>query len=1497
MRNLKRALSLTLASVMLLGMMVVGSSAAAGYDDVKDTDNVEAIEVAQAIEVMVGDERGFGPDRPVNRAEMAVVMGKLLNLDYNYYATSCPFNDVYDWARGWVGACYANKIVSGRGEGVYDPGATVTAVEAASMLMRALGYFQYQNDYQDGFELSTVRMGTKIGIFDQVGSSATDPMTRNQVAQMVLNALQTGMVEPDGQTINLTTPEGQVYTGKVNYVNITSNKPFARAISSTQATSVGSTNDGAIVELGEQLYNGELKLYKYTDDDFMRPARTWEFDGKTIGTYMKKENIRETYTDGVSRRELYDLLGRSSLNDYDFKYYVDGVESTDITAANILTRTTKDYGTTGRGVLTQVFVDTEAETIDITSVNTWLAKATADYNATRESVVLNVYNNYTGTPSRTTTIAKTVGLADVPAVENVKKDQYVLVNWSGKDQANGVYEVVEIADVEILSNSTLTKFSKGSSSDPQSDKVGHEAIFSSVTTNGTEYKNSKKAYYSDEALDLYNNNLLTNKTYNVYLDKYGYAIGVDLYAGDDNYVFISGIKLNNSPIAVTRADANAIFTDGTAKTISVNVKDSNKNIETVQRGSLSGKAYFEKFGSTYYDADHENAVVNRWYTYTVDKDNVYTLTPAARMLTTRQAAAKTIKCDNVVLDRTAPTIGDPAPHATAAERIYGNDASVYIIPELDHVSGTSVTNKVITGVDGLYTGVQNVEIEVGYNATAGAKLVVGSDNTELYDSVYAVYDKNNYVIAAVIVGEAKGTSANYAYILTAAESEEIIDDTYYWTFKAVVDGAEQKLTVKSKFANTINSLLPGHVQELRYTDEYVTSIKNVGTTKFYTSPAAEINENVHEVYDVGHVHHFSECVTSTDCSFTGYTYPTSARLSAATAPDLHVEGRTLKLGLDSAADHGLTLVSESTPAVVIQYEDNEKETRYYSSVSAALSSLGDADGNYTDGKLGFAGRITAVLNSQGVAKWVVINSDTPVNTKAGNLTGSTCEITVHRILNISGVQQALQDIVIKKSTSTLVDMGTYKQWNVNAYTDLPGVAGYKPAISTLPVRYTNGVRTYEITFQYVATVNNGNQILTSTPTAGASNTGTMVVGAATITDGTTNTVKVAITSGAPAEGDTIVVPVTTKSTGALDSGSATLTFKGGKWNTGTITVTSEDGFPRTYTVSVDLSNAKTPTISSTSACTGTGNGTATTTLSGKNINVKIVDGSTAFATGDKFTVTLAAATKGTLTDEAGNAVTTVTVEKKASGWEATPAKVVGTAQDGTSETYTFVMSAALSDTVSFTATATAQTDTNSDITIDSTSTTKTEPAATPGAKGKIEVNVTSAYSTFDGNDSILVEVSGTNGCTVDNELVLLKFTAGTPGTWNTKDVTVTAPDGTTSKTYTVSVKLNDGNTVDATAAAGTDTNNDLTLGTVAVVTSTTSTAAADNTITVPVTSGDDQNDTIVVTIDLSGCAGAETNATGNKVTLTKGATDWDTQTVKVTAQNGAERIYTVKTGA
>ena len=119
MRNLKRALSLTLASVMLLGMMVVGSSAA-GYPDVSEEENIEAIEVLQSVGVMEGDNNGnFNPDDYVTREQMAVIMSKLLNLDYNYYQGTNPFSDVPAWAAPYVAACAANGITSGIGGGMY----------------------------------------------------------------------------------------------------------------------------------------------------------------------------------------------------------------------------------------------------------------------------------------------------------------------------------------------------------------------------------------------------------------------------------------------------------------------------------------------------------------------------------------------------------------------------------------------------------------------------------------------------------------------------------------------------------------------------------------------------------------------------------------------------------------------------------------------------------------------------------------------------------------------------------------------------------------------------------------------------------------------------------------------------------------------------------------------------------------------------------------------------------------------------------------------------------------------------------------------------------------------------------------------------------------------------------------------------------------------------------------------------------------------------------
>ena len=993
MRNLKRALSLTLASVMLLGMMVVGSSAA-GFPDVDDTKNVEAIEVLQAVAVMVGDKDtgNFRPDAPVSRAEMAVIMSNLLGLTTSYYASTCPFDDVsgsYSWARGPVGAAYASKVLSGRTATTFDPAATVTAVEAASMIMRGLGYFKYAEDFADGFNVATVRQANLIGLFSGIKGDASTPLTRNQVAQMALNALQANIVDFTG------TPgikfDGVEVGYKAEYTPRTSPDEIYSAIGNLSTNING--QDQYYVQLGEELYDGDLELRDNDSDDFERPARTWLYDGKEIGSYAKNELVKKTYTAGVSCKTLYDLLTRANLQDYDFEYYVDGKLSDTHDAAEILTRSSDSFGATGNGVLTEVYVNTTAKEITIVSIHTWLAQATADYSSSRESINLKVYTNTTGT-------TKTVSVDDVPAIENLKKDEWVLVNMSEKDRTK--LEVVAIDDVEIIADTALTRFSKDSDTDPNSDQ--NEALFNSVTANGTKYDSSSCTYYNEEVLDLYDNKLLTGKTYNVYLDNYGYAIGVDLCVGEDSYVFITGYDLDSSAIASGTAKANAIFTDGTIKSINVNVIDTNKNIKSIDdygdgtdTATTGNETYFETwkvYGDMMNDQTH---AINRWYTYTEDKGE-YTLSPATRMFTTEvvKAAgnpAMVIKCNSVRIDENPAGVGSkdgtdsdqgwvPVTKHTGANilRAYGNDDSIFILADTDTVS-TSGADKVITGVDGIYTGVQNVEIEVTSTATADTALT----GTALHDSIYTLYDKNGYIIASVILGDAKGGNANLVYVKSAATSETKDGDDYYWEFDAVVDGELETLTVKSKFKKTINNLNPGHVQEVRYDGEYVVFVGDVDADDIYVDYQNPIDGE--SVYDIGHkTENNVDCWDddhSDDNNRTDDYRLTFDGSAGEKADDLHMVGKTLFLTSEdvTAAERDFGLTFEAGAKAVVHQQINGKwKWQEFDSVSAAIDALGDADGDDTNDKLGFNGRLTAALTSKGTAKWIVIHSDTDVVT-------------------------------------------------------------------------------------------------------------------------------------------------------------------------------------------------------------------------------------------------------------------------------------------------------------------------------------------------------------------------------------------------------------------------------------------------------------------------------------------------------------------------------------
>ena len=94
---------------------------------------------------------------------------------------------------------------------------------------------------------------------------------------------------------------------------------------------------------------------------------------------------------------------------------------------------------------------------------------------------------------------------------------------------------------------------------------------------------------------------------------------------------------------------------------------------------------------------------------------------------------------------------------------------------------------------------------------------------------------SRYVIASIVVGEAQGNTANYAYILSGAKSEGIdADGNYLWTFDAILGGEIRTLTIRSEFANTIQELDVKTVQSLRFDGDYVVKISDVDSNKIVT---------------------------------------------------------------------------------------------------------------------------------------------------------------------------------------------------------------------------------------------------------------------------------------------------------------------------------------------------------------------------------------------------------------------------------------------------------------------------------------------------------------------------------------------------------------------------------------------------------------------------------------------------------------------------------------
>ena len=960
---MKKLLALVLALVMTMSLVTISNAAFKDADKIT-ADYEEAVEVMSAIGVLVGDEKqNFNAKDNLTRAQAAKIISYLLlgNKTAEALAGSGKFTDVAktSWFAGFVDYCASTGVVNGVGDGKFDPNGQLTGYQFAKMLLGALGYdATIQGFTGTDWQINVSKIANLVGLFEGLNIKGTDVLTREQAAQMAFNTLKSPLVEYNNKGGNVTINGAVIGISASDYEYVTTTIAKEQTISKQY---LSNTNKGIYtVEFAERYYP-DLTLTA-DEDDFGRPARTWAYNKETVGTFVNYDQLVAEYTVKVTGKTMYTDIGYKNIDDYATYAFEDGVTVKNFDADKVLTKNNdKAVLTSGKGVLTQVFVNDTDETITIVVIHTYLAKATADYNSKKEYLSVEVYEKKNSIKDNS------IALEDAANIVDVKEGDYLLVNV-----ADG--EIVAVSEPTVVTDTKITKYSVDS------------GYLSSATAGGTSYDAAKDFALTPEQLKDYDKDALVDYTYNLYIDQYGYVIGVKEFSGDAKYLFLVGYDKTTSNLSTKTAEASVIFTDGTMKNVEVKYNDTNDNIK--------------KAANKEYAALNTNgqARYNRWFKYSTDKNDVYTLDVVDHMITVDSAKAKDISVKNVRLVCSVTGCGNKA---------WGNDDSVYMTVEAK--ANATDTGAAITKVKGVYTGVQNVSLKVD---TKG----VG----ELNESVFAVADNDGYIIAAVVLGTEGSASNTYAYAVKGAQNEYVLgdDDYYYWDFKAVHEGEYKTMTVKTEYKNVISAIQgvvdkaalgkPALLKLTLDNDGYITDVKILkdadegvyGKTEFLAS--SDIDPKDFDVYLVQHT----------------------------VAKTLKAFGRTLYADFTNTTDVGLTLAS-GAPVIVLQEDaDGNYSVEEYTSIAQALDAVEDSD-NYK-------GVIAAALNDKGTAEFIVLSSATKLsptgkddgnkkaNVKALDATAKTGEIEVTVTLSANAAADKKVDVTLKVlNGGTWVDVDTY----------------------------------------------------------------------------------------------------------------------------------------------------------------------------------------------------------------------------------------------------------------------------------------------------------------------------------------------------------------------------------------------------------------------------------------------------------------------------------------
>ena len=310
MKNLKKILALVLAFACAFTMF-----AGAAFTDQADikVEN-EVVDTLIELGVINGYTDGsFKPNDTVTRAEMAKMIYVLRtgNSDasaYNNDKTS--FTDVNGhWAAGFIKYCQSVGIIAGQSATKFAPDQTVTAQEAAKMLLVTLGYDANKAGLVGiNWASKTNALADENGLLEDVNTSFTGPCPRQYAAQLIYNAIDTPtVVWRDDAYTNVTLLGDDNKTVGEKFMNLKKTTAVLEDVSKTSGKETFElTLDKTTVDLNKTTdsdNNGAKALYSFTDvkkdySDLKYQMVTVLYKNndksKVYGVYATKDNTQQT---------------------------------------------------------------------------------------------------------------------------------------------------------------------------------------------------------------------------------------------------------------------------------------------------------------------------------------------------------------------------------------------------------------------------------------------------------------------------------------------------------------------------------------------------------------------------------------------------------------------------------------------------------------------------------------------------------------------------------------------------------------------------------------------------------------------------------------------------------------------------------------------------------------------------------------------------------------------------------------------------------------------------------------------------------------------------------------------------------------------------------------------------------------------------------------------------------------------------------------------------